>query len=79
MNIKDDRFMKFILDSGLIDAPSSGIHYTWRNNLHQSRIDRFLVNGMWLGSFAKLSQKSLLKSLSNHTPISLSTLDFIRK
>jgi exonuclease III len=67
-------FSEFIFELGLVDLPLLEGQFTWSNNQDppaKSRIDHFLVSIDWEDQFSKLTQKALLRFVSNHCPIML--------
>lgn len=66
-------FNNFIEELGLMDLPLLGRKFTWSksdNDNKWSRLDRFLVNPVWLSVY-KWKQWGLSRVLSDHCPIML--------
>ncbi|KAL8503681.1 hypothetical protein ACS0TY_022415 [Phlomoides rotata] len=66
-------FNSFINDVRLIDLPLHGRSFTWyrANGSCESRLDRILVNSLWLQRWVNSFLKGLRRSISDHCPILL--------
>nr|GEU97562.1 reverse transcriptase domain-containing protein [Tanacetum cinerariifolium] len=66
-------FNSFILDSGLVEVPLGGCHFTWclKSAKKMSKLDRFLVSENLLASCPHLTAITLERYLSDHRPILL--------
>ncbi|GKU97686.1 hypothetical protein SLEP1_g10796 [Rubroshorea leprosula] len=66
-------FSNFICEAGLEDMPLIGRKFTWykADGTVMSRLDRFLVSIELLINFPELTQKGLMRDLSDHSPIML--------
>ncbi|GKV01676.1 hypothetical protein SLEP1_g14215 [Rubroshorea leprosula] len=66
-------FSNFICEAGLKDMPLIGRKFTWykADGTAMSRLDRFLVSTDFLINFPELTQKGLMRDLSDHSPIML--------
>ncbi|KAL0294292.1 UNVERIFIED_CONTAM: hypothetical protein Sradi_6894300 [Sesamum radiatum] len=69
-------FREFILDAGLIHLPYTGCPFTWHNCSTGSRslwrrLDRALVNDIWLDRWPQSSYLSALPQTSDHSPLLL--------
>ncbi|KAL0290871.1 UNVERIFIED_CONTAM: hypothetical protein Sradi_7040100 [Sesamum radiatum] len=67
---------EFILDAGLIHLPYTGCPFTWHNCSTGSRslwrrLDRALVNDIWLDRWPQSSYLSALPQTSDHSPLLL--------
>ena len=74
-------FSEFIFELGLVDLPLLEGQFTWSNNQDppaKSCIDCFLVSIDWEDQFSKLTQKALLRFVSDHCPIMLECRSFNR-
>lgn len=76
INRRDIRqFDDFISNTNLVDLPLHGRKYTWyrSNGSCKSRLDRFLVNNVWLNRWPNSVQRGLPRLVSDHCPITLET------
>ncbi|KAL0295523.1 UNVERIFIED_CONTAM: hypothetical protein Sangu_3196200 [Sesamum angustifolium] len=69
-------FQSCIRDTGLVPLPFTGCPYTWHNCSEGprslwKRLDRMLVNGVWLDVWPGSSYVSALPSTSDHSPLIL--------
>ncbi|KAL0287393.1 UNVERIFIED_CONTAM: hypothetical protein Sradi_7126100 [Sesamum radiatum] len=69
-------FSDFITDAALVHLPFQGCPYTWHNCSEGirslwRRLDRVLVNEVWLLKWPRTSYLSALPSTSDHSPIVL--------
>ncbi|KAL0313774.1 UNVERIFIED_CONTAM: hypothetical protein Scaly_2901600 [Sesamum calycinum] len=69
-------FRSCILDTGLVHLPFTGNSFTWHNCSEGTRslwkrLDRMLVNEVWLDSWPGASYISALPSTSDHSPLIL--------
>nr|GEV09463.1 RNA-directed DNA polymerase, eukaryota [Tanacetum cinerariifolium] len=66
-------FNSFISDSGLVEVPLGGCHFTWclKSAKKMSKLDRFLVSKNLLVSCPHLTAITLERYLSDHHPILL--------
>ncbi|GKA78344.1 RNA-directed DNA polymerase, eukaryota, reverse transcriptase zinc-binding domain protein [Tanacetum coccineum] len=66
-------FNSFIADSGLVEVPLGGCHFTWclKSAKKMSKLDRFLVSENLLVSCPHLTAVTLERYLSDHRPILL--------
>nr|GEY34415.1 RNA-directed DNA polymerase, eukaryota [Tanacetum cinerariifolium] len=66
-------FNSFISDSGLVEVPLGGCHFTWsfKTAKKMSKLDRFLVSKNLLVSCPHLTAVTLERYLSDHRPILL--------
>ncbi|XP_056692196.1 uncharacterized protein [Spinacia oleracea] len=69
--------VNFMDDAGLVDIGYNGCPYTWTNArqgaaLIQERLDRALVNSVWLNSFPFTKVHHLPRTYSDHAPILIS-------
>lgn len=68
-----DDFNRCIKESGLSDLKTLGLFYTWQKNnpvyFIQRRLDRVLVNDLWLSTFPASSVTCLCHNTSDHTPL----------
>lgn len=66
-------FLNFIEKCNLVDLPLLGRKFTWHGpNNKKSRLDRFLVDEVWLEKIEDFQQQGLNRSVSDHIPILLS-------
>ncbi|KAK4380914.1 hypothetical protein Sango_3020500 [Sesamum angolense] len=66
-----NEFLNCILDTGLIHIPFTGSPYTWHNCSEGKRLDRILVNAVWLELWPNSSYICALPSTSDHFPLIL--------
>ncbi|KAL0282163.1 UNVERIFIED_CONTAM: hypothetical protein Sradi_7269500 [Sesamum radiatum] len=71
-----EEFRETIVAAGLVHLPSTGCPFTWHNCSEGSRslwkrLDRMLVNEMWLVKWPHASYLSALPSTSDHSPLVL--------
>ncbi|KAK8661415.1 hypothetical protein V6N13_091020 [Hibiscus sabdariffa] len=67
-------FVDFVEEVGLLDLLASGCKYTWHGiESKASRLDRFLVLLPWIENFVDLVQHNLPRSISDHSPMRLSS------
>lgn len=71
-------FRDAVRDCGLVDIPLEGYQFTWFKSLctpnaKEERLDRALVTNTWQSLFPLARLQSLSASISDHTPILLST------
>ncbi|KAL0302793.1 UNVERIFIED_CONTAM: LINE-1 reverse transcriptase [Sesamum angustifolium] len=69
-------FRSCIMDTGLVQLPSSGCPFTWHNCSEGTRslwkrLDRMLVNEAWLDKWPGASYNCALPSTSDHSPLIL--------
>ena len=64
-------FLDFISVHGLLDIPMAGGRYTWSNSISGSKIDCFLFSPDWEDHYPNISQRRLVKVVSDHFPIIL--------
>lgn len=69
-------FHNFINNTNLVDLSFSGPVFTWCNNQHGAarrwaRLDRGLVNTIWMDKFPSYSLKHLPRIFSDHAPLLL--------
>ncbi|KAL0386422.1 UNVERIFIED_CONTAM: hypothetical protein Slati_4603400 [Sesamum latifolium] len=69
-------FREFINEAALVHLPFTGCPYTWHNCSEGSRslwrrLDRVLVNEVWLAQWSHSSYLSVVPSTSNHSPLIL--------
>lgn len=67
-------FNNFIMRAGLSDAGFTGHDYTWCNNragddMVWERLDRFLINGTFIGSISSPQVTHLPRATSDHCPL----------
>lgn len=67
-------FTQFLLDANLIEAPSSGLYYSWNNkgegnNRICSRIDKAFINHEMLLLYHDLMVNYQPEGISDHTPL----------
>ncbi|XVF86913.1 hypothetical protein PTKIN_Ptkin18bG0078900 [Pterospermum kingtungense] len=69
-----EAFSDFMENQGLVDLPMVGGRFTWQNNLSpptRCRVDRFLVDPIFITKFERIKQMIQPKSISDHNPITL--------
>lgn len=68
-----DEFNNCIEDCGLSDIKTTGLFFTWQNNntayFIQRKLDRVLVNDMWLCKYPLSSATCVPHNISDHTPL----------
>ena len=64
-----DEFHDWISAIGLIDMPLVGRKFTWRRGNSCSKLDRVLIDPVYLQKFESLSLSGINCSLSNHVPL----------
>jgi len=72
-----DDFNKYVNDIQMYDMNTKGFFYTWRNKRDNeahimSRIDRVLVNDMWLQVFPNVEAEVVAEGVSDHSPLIIS-------
>ncbi|KAB2063728.1 hypothetical protein ES319_A10G237200v1 [Gossypium barbadense] len=66
-------FLDFIEKCNLVDLPLLGRKFTWHGpDNKKSRLDRFLVDEVWLEKIEDFQQQGLNRSVPDHIPILLS-------
>ncbi|RVW24688.1 Transposon TX1 uncharacterized 149 kDa protein [Vitis vinifera] len=68
------RFSEVLDELALRDLPLQGVPYTWSGGLNgqsRSRLDRFLISEDWENHFSGVSQCTLPRPVSDHSPILL--------
>ncbi|KAL8515928.1 hypothetical protein ACS0TY_014579 [Phlomoides rotata] len=72
-------FDEFIRNTGVVDLPLHRRLYTWYkpDGSCRSRIDRILVNSLWMSQWPNVVQKGLRRSISDHFPILLEVMEFV--
>ncbi|KAL0295882.1 UNVERIFIED_CONTAM: Retrovirus-related Pol polyprotein from type-2 retrotransposable element R2DM, partial [Sesamum calycinum] len=75
-----NEFRNCILETGLIQLPFSGSPFTWHNCSEGprslwKRLDRMLVNAVWLNTWPDSSYISALPSTSDHSPLILNSVN----
>lgn len=68
-------FRDWINSSSLIHVKIDGRKFTWRRGNFRSRIDRCLVDSLWLEQFPYLTLKCIDNTISNHVTLSLISSD----
>lgn len=68
-------FDGFIRESSLLDMPLTGRKFTryQPDGTCKSRIDRFLVNNLWVTTWPSSSLKDMPRTVSDHCPLALET------
>lgn len=66
-----EAFDSFIYDANLIDLPLHGRKFTWykADGKCKSRLDRMLVNNLWIKKWLNSRLKGLDRSILDHCPI----------
>ncbi|KAK2635552.1 hypothetical protein Ddye_030344 [Dipteronia dyeriana] len=67
-------FNSFMLQAKVVDIPMHGCTFSWSNNRDSAswaRLGRFLISPWILSWLPKLIQKGLLRSVSDHSPITI--------
>ena len=67
------QFREVLAQQGLVEIGPSDRRFTWKGPSSQSRLDRFLCSIELLARFLLVEVTSLLRPLSDHTPILWST------
>lgn len=62
-------FKQCLLDIGLIEMKTTGRNYTWTNGNTYSRIDKALVNAIWMRTLTHMECKIFDPSFSDHSPL----------
>lgn len=76
VNYPTHNMMKFraVVDElQLQDLRLQGQKYTWSRAETHARLDRFLVNSAWVGSYPNSTQMAIASQLSDHIPVLCST------
>ena len=66
------KFLDFIAKHSLIDLPLVGGEYTWfrdSDSPFMSRLDRVLITANWEEHFLDVTQRTLLRVVSDHCPL----------
>lgn len=64
-------FRKFMIEAGMTTLQTIGRIYTWSNNHTYSRIDRTIVNSVWMNKMPPTPVQVMDPILSDHSPLSI--------
>lgn len=64
-------FRKFMIEAGMTELQTIGRTYTWSNNHTYSRIDRAIVNSIWMNKKAPTPVQVTDPIFSDHSPLSI--------
>ena len=68
-------FVDFVHDTCLQDLRYTGLYFTWSNSTIRKKLDRAMVNPVWLEKYASSFTHFLAPGISDHSPFIVNVLN----
>ena len=73
--LKVEEFGDWINELNLVNMPIMGRKFTWRRGKSYSRLDRFLIDLVWIEKYPNLKLLGVKCSKLDHIPILLDSME----